>query len=252
MENTKIFSEIFMLMQKNVSNEKIYDLIFNKIQKEVPFKSASLFIYNKKDKSLVHEFQIGEDIVNLISEFDFGGGVGFSGWAINQKKPVILSSLPNNQVYRKGQIQSFVTVPLWVDEILFGVVNLGHTEKGKYSKKQIKIFQDISSELSLMFEHLLMRKETINLKENINDLIKELENKNNKLTHLKDSVALGKGALKLKKDIRKPLSSIIGLAELLELSIHTLSTKRIKETLRALVSESKKMKNIINKVNDNS
>ena len=67
MENTKIFSEIFMLMQKNVSIEKIYDLIFNKIQKEVPFKSASLFIYNKKDKSLGHEFQIGEDIVNLIA-----------------------------------------------------------------------------------------------------------------------------------------------------------------------------------------
>ena len=103
-----------------------------------------------------------------------------------------------------------------------------------------------------MFEHLLMRKETINLKENINDLVKELENKNNELNHLKDSVALGKGALKLKKDIQKPLTSIIGLAELLELSIHTLSTKRIKETLRALASESKKMKNIINKVNDNS
>ena len=80
------------------------------------------------------EFQVGPDVVDLITEFDFGGGAGLSGWVIKQKQPVIVSDLPHIQIQRKTQFKSFVSLPLWIGKRLLGVLNFGHSEKGKYSK----------------------------------------------------------------------------------------------------------------------
>ena len=86
------------------------------------------------------------------------------------------------------------------------------------------------------------------LESNIKTVESELQKRDEELTELKDTAAMGEVVLKIKNQINKPLSSILGLAEILELSIHTLPTKRIKETLHALIIESKKMEKILNRI----
>ena len=83
-------------------------------------------------------------------------------------------------------------------------------------------------------------------------LKQKLKKRDKELNALKDSAAIGEVVIKIKNEINKPLSSILGLAEILELSIHTLSPKRIKETLHALIIESKRMEKILNRVKYNS
>ena len=247
----KMFSELIGLMQNDIPSEKIYSEIFKTITKIISYQSATLFVYNEKKKSLDQEFQDGPDVVDLITEFDFGGGTGLSGWVIKQKKPVIVSGLPHVQIQRKTQFKSFASLPLWVEKRLIGVLNLGHSDKGKYSKDDMKIFKSLAGEISLIFEHLLIRKKLAALEGDLNNLESELTHREKELTELKGSAAIGEVVLKIKNEIQKPLSSILGLAEILELSIHTLSPKRVKETLHALIMESKRMEKIINRVEDN-
>ncbi len=251
MEIGNLFSELTGLMQDDIPSEKIYSEVCKLVGKIISYQSATLYVYDEKKKSLKQEFQIGHDVVDLISEFEFGGGAGLSGWVIKQKKPIIVSGLPNIQIQRETQFKSFASLPLWVGKRLIGVLNLGHSEKGKYSKDDIKLFKIIAGEISLIFEHLLLRKELTELEGNLINLKLELNKRDKVLTELKDSAAIGEVVLKIKNEIKKPLSSILGLAEILELSIHTLSPKRIKETLHALVTESKRMEKILSRVEDN-
>ena len=142
-------------------------------------------------------------------------------------------------------------MPLWVGERFLGVLNLGHSEKGKYSKNDIKLFSIISGEISLIFEQLLIRKKLNILENDLINLESKLNSREAELAELKDTAAIGEVVLKIKNEVERPLSAILGLAEILELSIHTLSPKRIKETLRALVTESRRMEKILNRINDN-
>ena len=96
-----MFSELIGLLQNDVSSEEIYSKVCKVVGKKIPYQSATLYVYDEKKKSLNQEFQVGPDVVDLITEFDFGGGTGFSGWVIKQKQPVIVSGLPNIQIQRK-------------------------------------------------------------------------------------------------------------------------------------------------------
>ena len=241
-----IFSELIGLMQNDVSSEEIYTEICKIVGKKIPYQSATLYIYDGEKKSLNQEFLVGLDVVDLITEFDFGGGTGFSGWVIKQKQPVIVSNLPHIQVQRKTQFKSFAALPLWVGKQLLGVLNLGHSERGKYSKSDIKLFKILAGEISITLHYILIRKKLTTLESDIKNIESELKKQDEKLNELKDSAAIGEVVLKIKNEINKPLSSILGLAEILELSIHTLSPKRIKETLHALITESKRMEKILN------
>ena len=150
-----MFSELIVLTQNDVSSEEIYTEVCNIVGKNIPYQSATLYVYDEKKNSLNQEFLVGPDVVDLITEFDFGGGTGFSGWVIKQKQPVIVSGLPHIQIQRKTQFKSFASLPLWVGKRLIGVLNLGHSEKGKYSKSDIKLFKILSGEISLIFHHIL-------------------------------------------------------------------------------------------------
>ena len=151
-----IFSELVGLMQNDISSEEIYSELCKIVNKKIPFQSATLYVYDEKKELLNQEFQVGPDVVDLITEFDFGGGAGLSGWVIKQKQPVIVSGLPHIQIQRKTQFKSFASLPLWVGKRLLGVLNLGQSEKGKYSKSDIKLFEFLSGEISLIFHYILL------------------------------------------------------------------------------------------------
>ena len=243
-----MFSELIGLMQNDVSSEEIYTEVCKIVGKKIPYQSATLYVYDEENELLNQEFMVGPDVVDLITEFDFGGGTGFSGWVIKQKQPIIVSDLPHIQIHRKTQFKSFVSLPLWVGKHMLGVLNFGHSEKGKYSKSDIKSLTIFSGEISLIFYHILFQKKLTMLESNIKNIELKLQKRDEELSELKDTAAIGEVVLKIKNQINKPLSSILGLAEILELSIHTLPPKRIKETLHALIIESKKMEKILNRV----
>jgi len=243
--------DLFSLTQREESEEKIFSDICKYAGKFIQFQSASLFVYDEESKSLTHEYQYGSDIVELVSQFNFDGGSGFSGWIIKQKKPVIVSSLTHIQIQRDTQFQSFASLPLWARKTLFGVLNFGHSEKGKYSKNDMELLQNLSAEISLFFEQIYMRKKMEFANKHIELIESKLSNSTRELKDLKDSAAIGKIVIKIRNEMEKPLTSILGLAEILDLSIHTLSPSRIKETLKAIVIETKKINKILNKISDN-
>ena len=143
-----MFSELIGLMQNDISTDEIYTEVCKMVEKKISYQSATLYVYNEENELLNQEFSVGPDVVDLITEFDFGGGTGFSGWVIKQKQPIIVSDLPHIQIHRKTQFKSFVSLPLWVGKRLLGVLNFGHSEKGKYSKGDIKSLIILSGKLS--------------------------------------------------------------------------------------------------------
>tara|TARA_Y100000031_G_C8161137_1_gene357041 strand:- start:188 stop:931 length:744 start_codon:yes stop_codon:yes gene_type:complete len=243
-----MLSELIGLMQNDILPDEIYTEVCKMVEKKIPYQSATLYVYDEENELLNQEFMVGPDVVDLITEFDFGGGTGFSGWVIKQKQPIIVSDLPHIQIHRKTQFKSFVSLPLWIGKRMLGVLNFGHSEKGKYSKSDIKSLTILSGEISLIFYHILFQKKLTMLESNIKNIELKLQKRDEELSELKDTAAIGEVVLKIKNQINKPLSSILGLAEILELSIHTLPPKRIKETLHALIIESKKMEKILNRV----
>ena len=243
-----MFSELIGLMQNDVSPDEIYTEVCKMVEKKISYQSVTLYVYDEENELLNQEFSVGPDVVDLITEFDFGGGTGFSGWVIKQKQPIIVSDLPHIQIHRETQFKSFVSLPLWVGKRLLGVLNFGHSEKGKYSKSEIKSLKILSGEISLIFHHILFQKKLTLLESNLKTIESKLQKRDVELIELKDTAAMGEVVLKIKNKINKPLSSILGLAEILELSIHTLPPKRIKETLHALIIESKKMEKILNRI----
>ncbi len=69
-----IFSELIGLMQNDILPDEIYTEVCKMVEKKIPYQSATLYVYDEENELLNQEFMVGPDVVDLITEFDFGGG----------------------------------------------------------------------------------------------------------------------------------------------------------------------------------
>ncbi len=250
MTNTKIFNEIIGLLQADLAPDKTYEMVCTFAKQSVPYESVSLFMYDKETKKMNSVHQSGEVIVDLLDQFNFGSGTGMSGWVAEQKDIVIIPSLAKSKAGKDGRFQSFVSMPLIIGERLIGVMNLGHSKPEIFKKEDNSFFSTLASQISLVLEQIELRKQlALKNKELINVQV-ELKSVQEQFAEKGQSPTINKILLKINHEINSPLESIMSLTEILSMSIHTLSTEKISNSLKMIKKESLRIKKITQNISN--
>ncbi|MDP8241024.1 MAG: histidine kinase dimerization/phospho-acceptor domain-containing protein [Candidatus Hatepunaea meridiana] len=241
---TEFLSEIVSILQKGLGTDEIYEAVFDLLEKTVPFDSATLYLYNQKNDSLEVILQKGNDIVELVREIPFERSDGLSSWVSKQKTPIILESLTKARPGKEGRFCSFVSMPLWVGKSLLGVLNLGHQEPGIFKLKDRDDFEIVSTQISIVLDKIILQKKLQEQNKILQNALNDLEKAQNMLIEKERLAAIGEIVVTVNHEINNPLSSIIGLTEILELTFQTVDPQKVKNGLKAILSQTKRIQRI--------
>ena len=246
--NTTFLNEIVTILQKGMESQDTFEAIFNLIESNIAFDSATLFLYQDDKNRLKVIHKKGEEIVDLASEIGFERGQGVTSWISKRKEPVILQSLAKSRPGVDHRFSSFVSMPLWTADKLIGVFNLGHHKADFYQREDINKFKIIANQLSMIMEKIQLQKRLKEKNERLEKLVNKLKKTQDKLIEKERLAAVGEVAVTVNHEINNPLTSIIGLAEILEIAYSAGNQEKVKKGLRGILKEAKRIKSVTQKL----
>ncbi len=230
---------------KNEDDEKIEE-IFKLLSRLIPFESASLFIYDE-DKELLG--QVGEynGGVDLVQNFSFGKGKGLSAYVAEEKRPILLSNLHDGPRFAKGELKSFLSIPMIIHEKLVGVINFGHSLKEKFKKSHIEYLEIVAAQLAGIILQVEYTGKLENKNKKLEVMNKALTTAQEKLVEAEKMATLGHVTAGINHEINNPLAVISGHLQLLELESDKISVsvfKRLKIVMQEVDRISDTLKNL--------
>lgn len=242
--------EIVTILQKGLASDEAYAAVFHLLDRTVPFDCATLFLYDEELDKLEVAHQVGEEVVDLAREVSFGRGDGMASWVSQREEPIILESLNRSRPGKDRRFSSFVAMPLRAAGKLIGVLNLGHGEAGTYSRDEQDDYASMAAEISMVVETFRLRRELHIKNDILSRTLDELRSTQAQLVEKERLAAMGEIVVTVNHEINNPLTAIIGLAEILELSFASANTEKVKEGLHAILQESRRIQRITERLSN--
>ncbi len=249
MINIKKLHEIGLLLKKKLDDSIIFESIFEVVFEAIPFDYGTLFIHSTDKNQLMPIYSKNEIIVDLASEFKIGKGQGIAGWVSDNEDPIIFSQFTNSNPQRK--FNSFVSIPLVVDEKLIGVLNLGQNESGYFTEKDKSEFILLGGQVALIIDKFNLKKELLQQKQLFENTLNKLKSTEEKLIIKEKFATMGEDVEKLNKEINNPLSIIIGFSELLvqKYNNNLINNELLAEKLNIILDSARKIDTILHRDN---
>jgi diguanylate cyclase (GGDEF)-like protein len=153
-QEIRLLYEIVQSLNSSAEPEKVFQSILNSIKKFVTYTNATLFIVDRETGKLVEIAHSGET-VDLISNFDFELGNGFSAWVAKNGKPILLPRIHSRSKSSDSSIRSFLSVPLIYHRKIKGIINLSHSCENAFSLEHLRILTLIGTQLARTIESVI-------------------------------------------------------------------------------------------------
>jgi transcriptional regulator with GAF, ATPase, and Fis domain len=248
--NIDFLREVANILQAGMDSQATFGAVFDLLEKTLPFDSATLYLYKPEKDRLEAIHQKGDEVVDLADEFTFDRGRGLSSWVSKQTRPIILQSLVKSRPGRENRYCSFVSMPLRVGDKLIGVLNLGHHEPNVYKRVDSTDYAVVSSYLSIVLEKILLRRQLQEQNRRLRAALMELEQTQTQLVEKERLAAIGEIVVTINHEINNPLTAIVGLTEILDFTLQTGNREKLREGLRAILTEVKRIQRVTKKLTE--
>lgn len=149
-----VLYRISRLLEKEQDRKTFLEDLLNEVHQVVPFDSATIFIEGEDDEGIEPVCTWGQT-VDLIQDFKFGGGSGFSSWLAASGRPILLSELHGSGMQTSRSIRSFMAFPLASRGSSYGAFHLGHGDTGFFTQEHFEILKLIVRQVSSTIERYL-------------------------------------------------------------------------------------------------
>jgi transcriptional regulator with GAF, ATPase, and Fis domain len=247
---TEFLNEIVVILQKGMASQDTFVAVFNLLEQTIPFTSATLFLYDEKKDELNVIHQKGKYIADLAGEVQFDRGKGMSSFVSRQREPIVLESLDKSRPGKDKRFSSFVSIPLWVGKKLIGVLNLGHEDPGYYSISEKSDYRIVGTQISMIVEKIDLRTRLEQKNKELTEALEKLSNAQKILIEKEKLATIGEVAVTVNHEINNPLTSIIGMAEILEIAYSAGNSKKVLDGLKGILKQAKKIQRVTEKLNE--
>ncbi len=246
---TEFLGEIVVILQQGLKSQDTFVAVFNLLENTIPFTSATLFLYDESQDELKVIHQKGKYIADLASEIPFARGMGISSFVSRQREPIILESLEKSRPGKDKRFNSFISIPLWVGDKLIGVLNLGHKASGYYRQEEKEDYKIVGSQISMIVEKIDLRTKLENKNMELTKALEKLNTTQKELVSKEKLATIGEVAVTVNHEINNPLTSIIGMAEILEIAFNAGNSKKVREGLKGILKQAKKIQKVTERLN---
>jgi signal transduction histidine kinase len=250
MINIRFLNDLTEIFQKSMNADETYPAVFEILNKTVAYDSATLFIYNSVNDRLEKVYQKGGVVVDLIPEIPFDRGSGISSWMSHQQDPVVLASLQKSRPGKEAKFNSFLSLPLWANGMMIGVLNMAHNTSNYFTYDNLELYRTLGSQISKVLNSLFLQRELDQKNRQLSHTIEQLKKAQAELVEKERLAAIGEIVVTVNHEINNPLTSIIGLTEILKLSCPSASIEKIREALNGILQEAKRIQRVTRKLRD--
>lgn len=156
-EEVQTLFELTQELGNSLSLDETLSVLSLRLRRIVPW--AAMAIYVKRGKTLVPEFVHGDEF-RLWSSLQIPMGEGISGWAAENKKPVVNGNPAAESGYlndtgRLSNMGSALAVPLEGGNGVIGVLTLYRTEREAFTRDHLRVLLAITSKIGLSVDNAL-------------------------------------------------------------------------------------------------
>lgn len=243
------FEELMTLMEvsKITNSFENINLLLNRVIELVSqildVESVSLMTLDEGAQELTMAAYLGSER-EVVKKARVPLGTGISGWVALQGKPLLINNIEKSEEFKKfrktNPIQykneSLLCVPLKIKERVIGVLNVNNKRSGEtFNLHDLDLLKSFSNHIALVIENA-------RLYEKLQAKARELENANKELTQLDQMKS--NFLSNISHEVRTPLTSINGYAELLMEMRESLSPEEQKTFLQAIQESGKHLSTI--------
>ncbi|MEK7347453.1 MAG: sensor domain-containing diguanylate cyclase [Candidatus Eisenbacteria bacterium] len=135
--DSDVLQELQQIVEKAVTAEAAFTESLKQIGTAISYENATLFLMDRDSGKLEPAAVVGEH-VDMVQHVRFERGNGFSAWVAQQRKPVVLNDLHREGGCEAPTMRSFLSVPLIVQNEVFGVINLSHSRASAFDEESAK------------------------------------------------------------------------------------------------------------------
>jgi len=196
-------------------------------------ETVSLMILHEDTQELIISAYIGLE-KEIAETTRVPLGVGIAGWVAQQGKPLLINNLEKNENFKRFRkkstnqykTESLLCVPLKIKERVIGVLNVNNKKSGEvFGLHDLDLLKGISNSIALVIENA-------RLYEKLQAKARELEQVNKELLQLDQMKS--NFISNISHEVRTPLTSINGYAELLLEMKESLSSQEAQGFLQAI------------------
>ncbi|MGB8657274.1 MAG: GAF domain-containing protein [Candidatus Zixiibacteriota bacterium] len=207
-----VLTGVCRMIDQCAQERPAFHAMLNLIGKSVEFSRASLFLLDKSRNQMEEVASVGKK-VDLIDFIRFDTGLGLSAWVAKEKRPILLSNLRHK---RSGEgIKSFLTIPLILNDELFGVMNFGHIGAHAFDPQDVNFLTMISLPVTLSLERMVYHSEVRRLNKDLEQAREHTQELQEKISQMERTITTPQLLEELNQKIRNPLSTIVENAEFL-------------------------------------
>ncbi len=242
--DSELLASIAEIIYTDLSEKKLLPRLFEVVRRVIPYHSVTLFMHQGNGKDFHVAYQEGPSVVNLADEVEFTSGDGIVSWTAARKKPLIVESLKKARPGRTGRFLSFLSIPLWSRKELLGVVNFAQQREYAYRQDQKDVYAEIGLYISLILDRAETNRRIKEQHKQLQKLVKELKAAQDELVRKEKLAAIGQIVARVNHEINNPLTAIIGLVELLQLSWPSLPQEKIQTSLKTVLNQARKIQKL--------
>lgn len=147
-QNNRIDTQIKKLMTSifeiDINSDSLFNSILLKIRKHIKFDEATCYLFNKNTEQLQKIESLSRD-VELLNLLSTEIGSGLSSWSADSAQSILLADRTKRKDFDpENEFASFLSVPIYKNEDLYGVLNFGSYTKDTFTKDDLKLVESIS------------------------------------------------------------------------------------------------------------
>jgi len=131
---------------------------------------------------------------------------------------------------------------------LIGVLNLAHERPEVYKLEYRKDYETLGNYVAVLIEKVQMKSKLEKQNRILKKTLRRLKDLQAELVEKEKLAAIGEIVVTINHEINNPLTSIINIAEILEYSLPALSIEKIRESIRAILEQSKRIRKVTYKL----
>jgi signal transduction histidine kinase len=226
-----LLAEISATLRSNPPVKDTFLMVLESIRAVLPFQGAVLQLFNKNAGRLEDIIKLGSIIIPtecIESELTDS----YTDWVASHKKPVILSDVNIAKNLPDGTEQSYLVIPLIIDDRLIGILTIVGDNNEFFREKDIRMLGVVGDHLAVSIDRLIYQKRLEIKNTALKKARERLKQAQERLINDERLAAVRELAVSMNHEINNPLSVIIGNIQYLQTVEKNLSDMVVKRLHR--------------------
>ena len=178
-EDFQILDGLTKKILRILDRDTLYKTTYKELKNLIDFDYYLVGIYDRNKNTIKTEIGISEDKILAQRVFKVHPKKPLLGWIVHNKKSLLIKDMLNERLpaepIHAGEIcRSWLGVPLLIDDLVLGVINIQSFEPNTFGEREKRILETVASHFAIGLLNITLYEELKRSKEELNNKVSKM------------------------------------------------------------------------------